>query len=984
MKFLNRRISSTGLRARLALVALLGLSPLLMAVVYPALVHGQGSFPSVFPAGLIFAMAVLGIVLVAWWGDRLILQARPLSAESAVAAKETGDGGGELVSAEQALQLTRDRLRTVQRIGKIGNWDFDIASDRVWWSDETYEIFGLARNTPTFLLGDNEAVLALVHPEDRDRFQAAQKKFLAGSGKLDIEHRIVRADGQVRWVHALGESVLEGEGRPVTLSGTVQDITERRLASDALRASEAQFHQLVDAMPQIVCIMRAEGWLTYFNQMWLDYTGLSMEKSLGKGWRQLIHPEDQARVAERWALAAESWKTCEIEYRLRRADGEYRWMLGRAHPWQEAGGQPTRWLGTFTDIEDLKVATALLEKNMFMNRVAGRMARLGSWTIDLPESKLTWSDENCAIHDQLPGYVPTLEEGIGYFLPEDQPRVRRLVEACAQHGTPYEFVLPKMTAKGRRIWVRSLGEAVRDASGNIVRLQGAFQDITEQKADEARMLALETRLMSTLDSITDGFSLMDKDERFVFLNGQAERMLQRGKGELLGKNLWQEFSGIAGTYVEREYRAAVAEQRSTRIEAYYKPLKTWFVFNVYPTEVGTAVYFQDITQRRAEQAQLRLLETAVSRLNDIVIVAKVRPGKSDPEIVFVNHAFERLTGYRPDEAIGQSPNFLWGPKSEGTAVEQIRAAVRSRTPLRAEVLNYTKAGRERWVEIDITPIANTSGKLTHWVAVERDITERKQQQQEIIALNTELEQRVLLRTGQLAEVNKELESFAYSVSHDLRSPLNTVDGFSQLLLKSEADRVSEKGRHYLDRIRASVKQMGDLIEGLLTLAHLSREELRSEPVDLSALCRAIEQTQREREPQRQVQVHIHDGLTAYGDPRLLSAVVQNLMGNAWKFSAREPLACIEVGSQPGPEGDDVFFIRDNGAGFDMAFAHKLFGTFERLHSPGDFPGTGIGLATVKRVIERHNGHVWAESKPGEGATFYFTFGERDARPPAVK
>jgi light-regulated signal transduction histidine kinase (bacteriophytochrome) len=170
--------------------------------------------------------------------------------------------------------------------------------------------------------------------------------------------------------------------------------------------------------------------------------------------------------------------------------------------------------------------------------------------------------------------------------------------------------------------------------------------------------------------------------------------------------------------------------------------------------------------------------------------------------------------------------------------------------------------------------------------------------------------------------------------------------------------------------------MGDLIEGLLTLAHLSREEIRSEPVDLSAMCRGIDQAQREREPLRQVQVqvHIQDSLIAHGDPRLLSAVMQNLMGNAWKFSARQPLARVEIGTQPGAGGENVFFVRDNGAGFDMAFAHKLFGTFERLHSPGDFPGTGIGLATVKRVIERHGGRVWAESKPGEGASFYFTVG----------
>lgn len=1000
MKSVGWRGWSSGLRTRLVLVALLGLLPLFVAAFYSALPGSPGRETGMrMHAGLVFALAALGLVLACWAADRLVLaplrrlqqQAARLNGAPQPDARADADLSAlssslaqlsdrvaareqELASTEDALQLARGRLRSAQRIGRTGNWDFDVASNHVWWSDQTYEIYGLKQGSAS-AVGGYEGVVSRVFPEDRADYEAAQKLFFAGEGKLDIQHRILRADGEVRWVHGLGESVLDAQGRPVTLSGTVQDITDRKLAEAALRASEVQFQLLTDAMPQIVCMMRADGWLTYFNQKWLAYTGLDMDQSLGHGWKQLIHPDDAARVAHCWEQASISRELCETEYRLRRADGAYRWMLGRVHPLPEAPGQPTRWLGTFTDIDALKQTTELLEKNMFMNRIAGRMARLGGWTIDLPERKLTWSDENCAIHEVPPGYVPTLEEGLSYFLPEDRPKAIRLVEACAANGTPYEFVLPKMTAKGRRIWVRSLGEAVRDASGTIIRLQGAFQDITEQKAAEARTLALEARMISTLESITDGFSLMDADWRFTFLNSQAERLLQRPHGELLGRNLWEEFPDILGTPVEREYRAAMAEKRTAQFEAFYRPLQTWFVFHVYPTEAGTAVYFQDITKRRDEQAQLRLLETAVSRLNDMVVITDDRPHKDGgPRVVFVNDAFERQTGYSREEAMGQSVMHLWETTHQQFELNRIRTAMELGKPVRTEMAIHTKGGKRVWLEIDIAPIAGSdeSPKFTHWVAVERDITERRYQQQEILTLNGELEQRVLLRTGQLAEVNKELESFAYSVSHDLRSPLNTVDGFSQLLLKSDAGNVSTKGLHYLERIRAGVKQMGDLIEGLLTLAHLSREEIKSETVDLTAMARVIEQAHREREPQRQVQVHVQEGLQAQGDPRLLVAVLQNLLGNAWKFSARQPLARIEMGCAQAPDGEDVFFVRDNGAGFDMAFAHKLFGTFERLHSPGDFPGTGIGLATVKRVIERHGGRIWAESKLDEGATFYFT------------
>jgi PAS domain S-box-containing protein len=728
-------------------------------------------------------------------------------------------------------------------------------------------------------------------------------------------------------------------------------------------------------MSQIVWVMRADGTYTWFNQRWLDYTGLSMEESLGRGLTGLVHPDDDLRGSRLLEQALASGDPCEIEYRLRRADGVYRWMLSRALPQRDATGQTVQWLGTLTDIEELKQAAELLEKDIFMTRIAGRVARLGGWTIDLPERVLTWSVENCLIHDVPPGYTPTLEEGIGYFLPEHRPIVIQHVEACVQHGTPYEFVLPKMTAKGRRIWVRSLGEAVRDASGKIVRIQGAFQDISDQKAAEAHTRALETQLATTLESITDGFCLIDKDWKFTFLNGQAERMLQRRRVDLLGKLLWQEFPTTMGGAIERESRLAVEQQRTIRFETFYQPLGTWFAIHVYPTESGIAVYFQDITQRRQEHAQLRLLETAVSRLNDMVVITEAEAfDEGGPRIVFVNDAFERRTGYSQREVLGNTSRLLWGPKTQHAELDRIRTAMEKWAHVRSEVVVYTKAGRELWLEIDLTPIADETGRHTHWVAVERDVTERRQQQQEILSLNSDLEDRVLLRTAQLATANKELESFAYSVSHDLRSPLNTIHGFSQLLAKIDAEHISDKGKHYLDRIGVGVMQMGELIEGLLTLAHLSREQLKLEGVDLSALARRIENECREREPERQVQVTVQDGLIAQGDPRLLSAVLQNLLANAWKFSSKQPQARIEVGSELGAEDDTIFFVRDNGAGFDMAFTHKLFGTFERLHSPGDFPGTGIGLATVKRVIERHGGRVWAEGKPNGGATFFFTLG----------
>jgi signal transduction histidine kinase len=243
---------------------------------------------------------------------------------------------------------------------------------------------------------------------------------------------------------------------------------------------------------------------------------------------------------------------------------------------------------------------------------------------------------------------------------------------------------------------------------------------------------------------------------------------------------------------------------------------------------------------------------------------------------------------------------------------------------------------------------------------------------EILRLNGVLEERVRQRTAQLEAANHELEAFSYSVSHDLRSPLKSIDGFSHLLERSIGEKAGEKQTHYLKRIRNGVRQMGELIDGLLSLAQLSRDKLHFNKVDLAVIARRIEKDCRERDPDRQAQFLIQDTLPVRGDQRLLSVLLQNLLGNAWKFTSRSELTRIEIGSQPGKAGEageTVYFIKDNGAGFDMAYA---FGTFERLHSPADFAGTGIGLATVKRVVDRHGGRVWAEGKEGEGAVFFFS------------
>jgi light-regulated signal transduction histidine kinase (bacteriophytochrome) len=242
----------------------------------------------------------------------------------------------------------------------------------------------------------------------------------------------------------------------------------------------------------------------------------------------------------------------------------------------------------------------------------------------------------------------------------------------------------------------------------------------------------------------------------------------------------------------------------------------------------------------------------------------------------------------------------------------------------------------------------------------------------------ELEERVAERTAELAAVNKELEAFAYSVSHDLRAPLRSIGGFSQALLEDYESELDAEGQDYLRRVVAASQHMGQLIDDLLQLSRLTRREMRREQVDLSALARSVATRLREAEPHRPVEFVIAERVFARGDERLLTVVLENLLGNAWKFTSRRPEARIEFGVTS-HEGQAAYYVGDNGAGFDMAYADRLFRPFQRLHSEADFEGTGIGLTTVQRVVHRHGGRVWASAKPDQGSTFYFTLaatGER--------
>ncbi|WP_432835094.1 sensor histidine kinase [Dactylosporangium sp. CA-092794] len=345
----------------------------------------------------------------------------------------------------------------------------------------------------------------------------------------------------------------------------------------------------------------------------------------------------------------------------------------------------------------------------------------------------------------------------------------------------------------------------------------------------------------------------------------------------------------------------------------------------------------------------------------------------DGRVVSWSSNAERLKGYRGEEIIGESYTRFFTPEDRASGLPGhllAQAAERGRVEIDGPRLR--RDGTRFWAHGLLSAVRRPDGSLRGYVKVTQDVTARRRADQVIARLNADLEQRVAERTADLREANAELESFSYSVSHDLRAPLRAVDGFAKMLALDYSAVLDDRGRRYVGRIRAGAQHMGELIDGLLAFSRLQRQELARRPVRLDRLVAQLWEELAVERGDRDVELVVGELPDALGDPRLVRQVVANLLGNAVKYTRDAHPARIEVGHQVTSDGEATYFVRDNGAGFDMRYADKLFKVFQRLHWAEDYEGTGIGLALAHRIVHRHGGQIWADAAPGAGATFWFT------------
>jgi PAS domain S-box-containing protein len=775
--------------------------------------------------------------------------------------------------------VAEERLRQAARVSDMGIFDHDHRTDYLYWSPQQRTIHGWDQDEPVTLHKCLQAAFA----EDFEWIAAAVRRAHdpAGDGRYDIEHRITRRDGEIRWIATRSQTFFEGEDkarRPVRTIGAVLDITERKRAEDALRQSDTRLR----------LALKASGSGIFEHDQRTDTVYWSPEIRKIYGWRADeavtigmlvagIAPEDRERVlaTSHAALDPAGDGAFDCEYRFLGSDGRVRWISVRSQTvfaGEGAERRAARTVGAALDISTRKEQEKALRESEA--RISEAYEILNDAIENAPAAIALYDAE-----DRLTAWNSMYKETFFAF---NRGLVRR--------GTEFRTMLKEF--------------------------QGSGQVRTPKREDDAWL---------------------------------EERILQHrspcGIGELeLHNGRW--------------FQVRETLSRTGRI---------------------TSVY-TEITALKEREADLRASEAKISEayttLDDAI--------ESAPSAIAIYDAEDRLVAFNSrfkaffafDEtllrtgmdfatlvrAFTESGQVAWPPRQrQDWAEERHRMHRDPRNPIE---INLTDG---RWLLITETR-ARSGGIVT----VYNDISALKARENELQRLNEELEHKVAERTDELATANRELEAFAYSVSHDLRAPLRGIDGFSQVLVSQHGDKLDPDARRLLERIRAGAQHMGRLITELLGLSRVARTTVQSAEVDLSALVQSVVDELKTEAAGRAVHWRIQPGMQVHADAGMLRIALVNLLGNALKYTRNTSPARIEVGASRRVGNFLEVYVRDNGAGFDMAHVERLFQPFQRLHAEHEFEGTGIGLATVQRVIAKHGGAIRGEGRPGAGATFHFT------------
>lgn len=731
------------------------------------------------------------------------------------------------------------------------------------------------------------------------------------------------------------------------------------------------FQFLVTHCPLGIYKLNATGHCIYINPWGMEKLGMGDETLLTVDWLNLVHTDDKDRVFQKRHKALLNKEPYQMEYRIQQANGNISWMLDKAVYLKDMDNRVFGHLGTLTDITEHKQN----EERLTLSQAYGG---IGTWEADLVHNTQLWSAEcvnllGFPIHSQ-----PTWDDFIEAIHPDDRSNVIRATEAHLQSGVDYEVeyrIISQLTGEER--WLRSRGHAEYNEQKKPVRIRGIVQDITElhelieafkrseNQLKKAQRLAQIgnwelNHINGTLYWSDEVFSIFELDP------SQFQPDYQSFLKQVHPDDRRQVDDSFASSLVNKESYSLdhrvimpdgamkyVHETCETLYDPSGQPLRS----------LGTV---QDITNRKLVEAQNQyFFDTLNASLNELYIF--------DEQLLtfeFVSQGALNNLGYSMTEMLLKTPLDLKPDFSHESFTDLIQPLRNNElNVLHFETFHLRADGSSYPVEVHLQIIERVDHKV--FLAVILDVTERKEAEAALRQFNEALEARVQERTQQLQVLNQELETFTYTVSHDLKAPLRGIDGYSRLLQEECATLLDAEGRQFIENIRFGVGQMSELIEDLLSYSRLERRRLAASEVNLTTLIQRLctEMQSELKKSKALVKLDIPEEMTVFADQDGMMLVLRNLLDNALKFSLNACPPAIEIGAEKHNK-HCLLWVRDNGIGFDMKFHDRIFEIFQRLQRAEDYPGTGIGLSIVKKALQRMNGRVWAKSKPGQGATFY--------------
>ena len=862
----------------------------------------------------------------------------------------TAEDISERRTAEKVLQESEARYRMVSELTSDYAYSDRVEADGSiipeWFTDSFTRITGYTlaeTQTPDFWQ-------KLIYPDDVPILMRHMQKVLSGQADFE-EMRVLTKSGEVRWLRDFANPVWDATERRITgLYGAVQDITEFKRAEEQILHQARLLAQVNDAV-----ISTDENFvLTSWNPAAERIYGWKAEEVIGKRGDQIFHTELPGKPRSEIIQALTEKGEFSAEVIQSRRDGSRIQIEARTVALHDEHGKLTGYVSVNRDITSRKQAEQ--EKTS-----------LARFPEENPNPVLRATHEGKIIYANAASQ-PLLQDWhteVGKYLPSDWiPLIGELIQ----------------TGSGKIIEIQSGGTTysmmmVYAPNANDVNIYG--RDITERKRAEENLRRFQLLSENSRDVI---LFINRTDRRIMEANAAAVQAYGYSRNELL--TLFIEDLRAESTRDLTIEQMAQADAGGILFETMHRR-KDGSTFPVEVSSQGATIgdnrtlisIIRDITERKQAEADLRLTDQLLQLTSKMAKVGgwEFNPGTGEgtwtDEVARIH---DLDPAQQTNVQIGLS--FYSGESRE--RVEQaVKEAIELARPYDLELEMVTVKGSRKWVRTIGLPLTE-EGKVIKVQGIFQDITERKQAEREIHRLNEELERRVVERTEQLQAANKELEAFSYSVSHDLRAPLRAIDGYTRILVEDYEAILDAEGKRICSVISNEARRMGQLIDDLLAFSRLGRKEMFRSKIDMKALAGSVfDELLKGQDPGR-IDFQLAKLPSTRGDLALIQQVWVNLLANAIKFTSKKDRAVIEVGCKQSKD-ENTYFVRDNGAGFDMEYANKLFGVFQRLHSESEFEGTGVGLAIVQRIIHRHGGRVWAEGEMEKGATFYFALPRKE-------